>query len=395
MSSNSVGCTAVVVGAGIAGLAAAISLSRTGWHVTVLERSPELGEIGAGFAMSRNAVAAFCGLGFDSDDVAALGCATRAAGTWASDGRPILTIRDDPATREAVALIGVHRRRLHQALLRRARQVGAQIVPDSPVTTVVPGEPGGPRAMVAGREADLVVGADGMRSAMRGDLFEAGAVYSGFSSWRAITARTPAETTLRQYWGPRAEFGSMPVSETETYWYGYVAMPERTSIADELGAAERRFTGWAAPVRRILAGTEPEAVLRHDVYHLPGGLPRYTAGRVVMIGDAAHGFLPTMGQGVATALEDGLCVGLLIGAPVAAGGSLAPALAGFDQARRPRCRALGRASVLSARFGAHLGGGVRQSVRNALMRLTPASAVDRGADAAMSWTPPDPAAPVR
>src|SRR5690625_7525753 len=111
--------------------------------------------------MSRNAVAAFRGLGFDSDDVAALGCATRAAGTWTSDGRSILTLRDDPATRDAVALIGVHRRRLHQALLRRARQVGVQIDPDSPVTTVVPGEPAAARATVAGREADLVVGADG------------------------------------------------------------------------------------------------------------------------------------------------------------------------------------------------------------------------------------------
>ena len=86
-----------------------------------------------------------------------------------------------------------------------------------------------------------------------------------------------------------------------------------------------------------MAATPPEAVLRHDVHYLPGGLPRYTTGRVVMVGDAAHGSVPTMGQGAATALEDGLCVGLLIGAPVAAGGRLAPALDGFDAARRPRC----------------------------------------------------------
>ena len=101
-----------------------------------------------------------------------------------------------------------------------------------------------------------------------------------------------------------------------------------------------------------------------------------------------------MGQGAATALEDGLCVGLLVGAPVAAGGRLGPALAGFDAARRPRCRALARASVASGRFGSHLGGGWRQTVRNGLMRLTPASAVARGSQAAMGWTPPAPAAPV-
>ena len=135
------------------------------------------------------------------------------------------------------------------------------------------------------------------------------------------------------------------------------------------------------------------SVMRHDVHHLPGGLKTYTRGRVVMIGDAAHGFLPTMGQGAATALEDGLCVGLLIGAPVTAGGSLARALDGFDAARRPRCRGLGRASVLSARIGAHLGGGVRQRLRNSLMGRAPTSALNRAADSAMGWTPPPPAAP--
>lgn len=387
---------AVVVGGGIAGLAAAIALTRTGWEVALLERSAALGEIGAGFAMARNAVAAFRGLGFDAEDVAALGYATRAEGTWSSEGRPILTLRDEAATRDAVALLGVHRRRVHEMLRRRAQDLGVQVVLDTPVSTLDPGRVGGPRAVVAGLEADLVVGADGMRSAVRSALFPTvRPVYSGFSSWRALTTRTAGETTLRQYWGPRAEFGIMPVSESETYWYGYVAMPERTRIADELGAARRRFDGWAEPVQRILAATEPAAVLRHDVYHLPGGLPRYHAGRVLMIGDAAHGFLPTMGQGVATALEDGLCVGLLVGSPVAAGGRLGAALAGFDRDRRPRCRGLGRASVLSAHIGAHLGGGLRQRVRNALMRFAPAGAITRGADAAMGWTPPEPAAPVR
>lgn len=388
--------TAIVVGGGIAGLTAAISLSAQDWQVTVVERAPELSEVGAGFAMSRNAVAAFRGLGYDEAAVVALGYPTRAEGTWRADGRPILTIADDARTRASVALIGVHRRRLHEALRRRATGAGVRIVTGTTITSVAPGEPDGTPAVVGGREADLVVGADGMRSAVREVLFPSSRLaYGGYSSWRAIAPRHEDEATLRQFWGPHAEFGIMPVAERETYWYGYVAMPERTEIDEELSAARRRFTGWAEPVQRILAATEPTAVIRHDVHHLPGGLPRYTRGRVVMIGDAAHGFLPTMGQGAATALEDGLCVGLLIGHPVAAGGSMTAALAQFDAARRPRCRSLGRASRMTARFGSHLGGGRRQSVRNALMRLAPASAVSRGADAAMGWTPPAPAAPSR
>lgn len=344
--------------------------------------------------MSRNAVAAFRGLGFDADEVAALGSATRAAGTWQADGRPILSIPDDPRSQEAVALIGVHRQRIHHLLLKHARNLGVEILPGTRVTHINPGVADAETAKVAGREADLVVAADGMHSAVRNQLFPAARLtYSGYSSWRAITARTPEVTTLQQFWGPRAEFGIMPVSEEETYWYGYVSMPRQMEFADELAAARKRFEHWAQPVQKVLDATDPAAVIRHDVYHLPGGLPRYTRGRVVMIGDAAHGFLPTMGQGVATALEDGLCVGLLIGHPVAAGGSLAGALAGFDATRRPRGKALGRASLLSARIGSHLGGGLQQTLRNSLMRLTPPSLLNRGADAAMGWTPPPPAEP--
>jgi len=387
--------TAIVVGAGIAGLASAISLARNGWDVAVLERSPALGEIGAGFAMSRNAVAAFRGLGFDDGDVASLGYPTWAGGTWDLRGRAILALPDTREMRASVALVGVHRRRVHAALHRRAADLGVEVVTGAPVATVHPGDPDGARAVVEGREADLVVAADGMRSAVRASLFPASRpVYSGYSSWRAVTPGAFGDEALRQYWGPRAEVGILRVAADETYWYGYVALPERTRFDDELGAARERFAGWAAPVQEVLAATAPDAVLRHDVHHVPGGVPRYTTGRVVLVGDAAHGTLPTMGQGAATALEDGLCVGLLVGAPVAAGGRLGPALAGFDAARRPRCRALARASVASGRFGSHLGGGWRQTVRNGLMRLTPASAVARGSQAAMGWTPPAPAAPV-
>ncbi|MEX5720610.1 FAD-dependent oxidoreductase [Geodermatophilus maliterrae] len=287
---------AVVVGAGVAGLASAISLARTGWQVTVLERSPELGEVGAGLAMTPNAVAAFRGLGFGDDDVAALGYPTWAGGIRDLAGRPVLTLPDTPVMRRSVGLIGVHRRRLHAALHRRALACGVGIVTGTPVATVDPGEPEGAPAVVEGREADIVVGADGVRSAVRAVLFPAShPVYSGYSSWRGIAHGASGYTALQQYWGPHAEFGTVRVADDETYWYGYVAMPERTVIGDELGAARERFAGWASPVQEVMAVTPPEAVLRHDVHHLPGGLPRYTTGRVVMVGDAAHGTLPTMG----------------------------------------------------------------------------------------------------
>src|SRR5689334_21197812 len=108
--------------------------------------------------------------------------------------------------------------------------------------------------------------------------------------------------------------------------------------------------------------------MRHDVYHLPGGCPSYVRGRVILTGDAAHAMLPTMGQGAATALDDGVCAGRMIAAPAAAGADLADALGAFDRVRRPRCRRLARQALLLARLGFELGPGWQQAARNTLMR---------------------------
>ena len=107
-----------------------------------------------------------------------------------------------------------------------------------------------------------------------------------------------------------------------------------------------------------------------------------------MVGDAAHAALPTVGGGASTALEDGVCVGRLIGAPVRDGADLGSALADFDQARRPRCQKIARLAVITARFGADLGGGWRQSVRNAMMRMAPPKILMRAGAQVVDWTAP-------
>jgi 2-polyprenyl-6-methoxyphenol hydroxylase-like FAD-dependent oxidoreductase len=137
-----------------------------------------------------------------------------------------------------------------------------------------------------------------------------------------------------------------------------------------------------------VAATEADQLIRHDVYYLPGGLPSYVLGRVVMVGDAAHAALPTVGGGASTALEDGVCVGRLIAAPVNDGAGLGGALAAFDQTRRSRCRKIGRLAKMVAGFGADLGGGWRQSARNAVLRLAPPRLLIRAGTQVVNWTPP-------
>lgn len=389
---------AAVVGGGIAGLASAVSLAQAGWRVTVLERALEVGEVGAGLAITGNGMTALAALGLD-EAVRAAGYQTVAAGIQDPNGRWLMRIPDTrPDLRTVATIWGLHRQRLHAVLCRAAAAAGdVELVNGAEGVAVRPGAPGGEPAAVTWRtggrtrtaDAQLVVAADGVRSAMRARLFPAVRPrYSGSTSWRAVVPDTATEGRLVQAWGPGTEFGALRVSGTEIYWYGYFRHPPGALFADELAAARDRFANWAPWISDLVAATPADRLMRHDVHHLPQGLPAYVCGRVVLVGDAAHAALPTAGQGAATALEDAVCVGRMIGASVRAGGDLAAALGAFDRARRPRCRQITRTAAAVARIGADLGGGWRQTVRDAVLRLAPAGTLLKAGGPIVRWTPP-------
>jgi len=386
-----------VVGGGVAGLASAVSLSQAGWQVTVLERAPEFGEVGAGLAITGNGMTALGAIGA-ADAVRDAGYHTSTAGYQGPDGRWLMQIPDVPSLRKVTTIWGVHRQRLHAAVLEAAKTAdGIELINGAEVTEVRPGQVRGESARVTWRTgvearrqaSDLVVAADGVRSTVRAMLFPgAPARYSGSTCWRAVIPDASTDGRLVEVWGPETEFGFLRVSDSELYWFGYFRHPEGASFDDELASARDRFAGWSPQIRAIVAATTADQLMRHDVYYLPGGLHTYIRGRVVMVGDAAHAALPTVGGGASTALEDGVCVGRLIGAPVRDGADLGSALSAFDQARRPRCQKIARLAVITARFGCDLGGGWRQSVRNAMLRLAPPKILVRAGTQVVDWTPP-------
>lgn len=376
---------AIVVGGGIAGLTAAAALLRSGWQVRVLESAPELGEVGAGLAVTVNGERALDAIGA-GDRVRRDGYAVRPAGARRADGKWLLRTPDSAG--ELSRMIGIHRQRLHESVAGSAAD--ADLVTGARVTSVEPGTPGAEPARVTWESADgsrndtadLLVGADGVRSATRGVLFTGHKlVYSGYSSWRAvITDTTTVDDTFAMLWGPHAEFGALRISADQVYWYGYVGLPAGHVFPNEVRAARDSFESWASDVRALTEATDE--VIRHDVWILAEPLPRYTVGRAVLIGDAAHPMLPTLGQGANSALEDGVCVGGLIRADR----DLAVALRDYETQRYRRTQQLVTRSAQMARAGAHLGRG--QWLRNAMLRLTPPSAAQRSGTRFMDWTPP-------
>ncbi len=142
-------------------------------------------------------------------------------------------------------------------------------------------------------------------------------------------------------------------------------------------------------MRALVEATEPDRLLRQDVCYLGDGPPGYTVGRVVLVGDAAHAMLPTIGRGAPSALEDAVCVGRLIAGPIGNGADPVAAPGAFDRVRRPRWRFLARQAIRIARNGFELGPGPRQAVRNAVLRMVPAGLAMFAGTRVTGWIPPD------
>lgn len=389
------GRDAVVVGGGLAGLAAAASLLLQGWAVTVLEQAPRFTEVGAGLAITPNGLSALSPLGLDGA-VRAAGYPVRMSGTMDHRGNWLVRLPSGSPRRPLPEVYGIHRKELHRLLLESARD--ACLINGARVVGLEPGWPDGPRAVVHCRsdqgdsafEADLVVGADGLRSAVRQHLAPASVPhYSGKSSWRGVvedSSLTGPDFIVR--WGPGTEFGALRIGTGTVYWYGYTFSDEGRRWPDEKAAAAGHFRGWAEPVPSLIESTPAAAILRHDVYALAPELSTYVYGRAVLIGDAAHAMVPTMGQGANCSLEDGACIGLLVAKPVNAGIPLAAALRAYDAQRRPRTQQIARRSRAAGKLGADVRGESGVAVRNALLRIVPGGPAGRAGSSFLSWKAP-------
>ncbi|MBG6216297.1 2-polyprenyl-6-methoxyphenol hydroxylase-like FAD-dependent oxidoreductase [Arthrobacter sp. CAN_A6] len=387
--------TAVIIGGGIAGLTAAASLLRQGWAVTVLEQADRITEVGAGLSITSNGLSALASLGIDSA-VRSAGYPLRLAGTMDHRGDWLMRIPRNRSGEPAQEVYGIHRQQLHR-LLRKATD-GACLVSGAQVSRIYPGDPDGARASVQcstahgtrNYEADLVVGADGLRSTLRNQVAPAtSARYSGKSAWRGIVQDDSLVSgDFAVIWGPGTEFGAVRISADQVYWYVYTHTAEKTRWPNEKSAAGNYFSGWAAPVPSLIDATTADQVLRHNVYSLAPRLTTYVHGRTVLIGDAAHAMVPTMGQGANSSLEDGVCVGLLIGRAVNAGTPLAIALQRFDAQRRPRTQQIARRSHAAGLLGADVRGRFAVAARNALMKSVPAGPAAAAGAKILSWRVP-------
>ncbi|MEV0173775.1 FAD-dependent monooxygenase [Streptomyces sp. NPDC050803] len=375
----------VVIGGGIGGLTAAAALHLAGRQVTVLERAPSLEPVGAAISLAPNSLRAL--------DVIGLGDEIRDLAAWQGDGglrTPSgrwLSRTDAAAVAERFGgpLVLLHRATLVNSL------AGA-LPPDAVRTGVTatvadPGDANRPARVTTPDgelEADLVVAADGVRSAVRGVLFpdHPGAVYSGFTTWRIVVPLPGVQFASHETWGRGRIWGSHPLKDGRVYAYAAARTPAgQRAPDDERAELLRRYGDWHQPVPAILAAARPEDVLRHDVHHIAEPLPAYHRGRVALVGDAAHAMPPLLGQGGNQAVEDAVVLA-----------HHRDDLPGYTAARLPRTTAVARRSAQVARVNlmtGRVGIAVRNTAIAALSKAAPASLV-RSFDGIADWRPPQP-----
>lgn len=395
--------TAIVVGAGVGGLAAAGALARTGWRVTLLERSDRLRGSGAALLIWPNGVAALQAMGLSLGDIAfpmLAGGIRRPDGRWLVDSSGGETSDADPVV--------VHADDLHDSLMAGLGE-NIEIRTGTEITAVRAGSAGRP-AVGNGKhtfEADLIVAADGSRSVIRRRLSaQSNLASAGYTAWRAVipwyrAPRLPdtvppagemlgaGQRFLHTCLGERGAAGAS--SRGGIYWAATAPGALRPeSPATQLALLRRWFADWKSPVAELLDATEPE-----DLVQQPGEelrpLPRrfgfpVGSGGFVLLGDAAHVSTPVLTQGACLAFEDAATLRALVRS-AEPGHLLHAALDGYTMARRAR---VARVAKTSRRLGFVLQAQGRLTIRArdvALNRLPP-RLLDRAAASSLHWTPP-------
>ncbi|NUP26406.1 MAG: NAD(P)-binding protein [Nocardia sp.] len=373
---------AVVVGAGIAGLTAAIALQRRGWRVEILERASAAEPAGSGLVLWPN--------GLRGLDVIGLGAEVRKQSLAATEGG----IRDPAGrwlARTDIAglrdrygdLVVIHRTRLAE-ILHAALTQGPRFG-----CTVESAEFTGHGVRVRhGRgvtEADLVLGADGINSTIRGTLWPRARppVYAGYTVWRTVVTPPRPVRSGGETLGRGQRVGIAPLRDGRVYMFATANLPAGQRYPGaELAEIRGRFGTWHEPIPVLLDATDPTAILRHDIYELPP-LPTFVRQRAALLGDAAHAMAPDLGQGANLAVEDAITLATHLDRLP----DVPTALVEYDLIRRARVQPLAR---LAHRIGTalQLSWPAVAPVRNTVLRLAPDAAGLRALGSVLAWEPP-------
>lgn len=350
--------TITIVGAGIGGLTLALGLARQGMRPRVIEQAPQVGEVGAGLSISPNASKGlqFLGLG-EFLEVSANEPLIQWTHHGKTDENLVEIDRHGCRQQYGAAYYQLHRADLHNELVKRCLahdpnmlQLNARLAEvqqgDSAVSAILDS---GERI-----DSDVLIGGDGVRSTVRDTVFGGGDVtFTGQAAWRGLipAAELPdwaTEAVSHNWIGPGRTFVTYPIRGSELVNFVAFARTEEWfeeswSTPAKAGEIRAAFSDWCDRVMCVLDAMDNKQCFRWGLFSREP-LSTLVAGRVALIGDAAHPMLPFFGQGASSAIEDGVVLSRCFGAS----SSTAEALARYDRVRLQRVSHLQAESNLGA-----------------------------------------------
>jgi salicylate hydroxylase len=362
-----------IIGGGIGGLSAALHLLKAGLDVQVYEQASRIGEIGAGIQISPNASRLLIRLGL-KPALDKAGVRPRAVHQrrW-DDGR---TLQRAPVGAEVEATFGAPYYHFHRGDL--AELLGNAVPPERVHLghRLVDLEEMADKVIArfdnsARAEADVLVGADGIHSKVHALTFgPEKARFTGCVAWRGLI---PAERVRHLDIEVASHNWMGPDGHVVHYWVGagrfmnVVCVTEHGDWAEEgwtipgrVADVAARYQAWHPTVRGLIAAfSETFVWALHDRTELP----RWSKGRVTLLGDACHPMLPFMAQGAAQSIEDGATLTSLLNAMPS---DVPRALQRYETLRKPRATRLQEASSAN-RLRFHLHDGLEQQKRDAAM----------------------------
>ncbi len=354
-----------IIGAGIGGLTAAISLKQKGFQVEVYESAKAFSNVGAGINLAINAMQIFKKLGIDQE-IITNGSYTRSMIITDPNLKVITNVDMKESEIDFKAKsIAIHRASLHNILLDNLKDIPVHL--NKKLQSVIQTDNKVELVFADGTQhtTDILIGADGIHSAVRQSIFPDSQIRSARQiCWRGITKIQIPEKyqiELNEMWGPGKRFGFVHINKDEIYWY---------ALADEdtkhtFETLDQLFSDFHPVVNQIINSTESNRILTNKMFDL-NHLPMWHDKNICLIGDAAHATTPNLGQGACQAIESAF----VLAQNLKKYDQISDAFKNYEKVRQKRAKEI---VDLSWRIGkiSHLKNKLMIKVRNVAMRLIP------------------------
>ncbi|KAJ6561794.1 hypothetical protein B0H19DRAFT_1026574 [Mycena capillaripes] len=392
--------TIIVIGAGIGGLAVAQRLSLAGHAVTVLETSTVLGEIGAGLQLSPNVTKLLHRWGLKTKlEEISVTPTQMVFHRFSDDGRLGLIPIGSIVEATGSPWYTIHRGDLHK-LLAHSAEGSVEIRLDSTVTRVCHdfGDDAAKPCVILSSgtklTADLIVGADGIKSITRRTIIseEQDPRVDNAAAYRAVLPSGAlledpdlrsliANPEVTQWIGPGASIVGYPIRGGLEYniVVGFLSESSQPAMSpvEKAKDMERMFQNWTPRVRKLLA-----LVTATEKWQLADREPLKTwihpRGRIVLLGDAAHPILPFGGQGAALAIEDASVLATVL-SNISCISEVPGLLHAYEALRLQRCSDAQAAARMNG-MTLHAADGPIQRTRDELLKQTINWAVGNSAE---------------